>query len=103
MKACLLDRSGHKSNYHELKTPIEVAEAIYEQLKTSLNKKLVVSTTTSERPVDCTKCDHEYGCCKQRKLMLAMVEKVLDWLKEHKDELQDIDYADVDLTLEQFR
>ena len=49
-------------------------------------------------PVDCTECDHEYGCCKQRKLMLAMVEKILEWLKEHKDELQDIDYVDdVDL------
>ena len=30
--------------------------------------------------------------------MLAMVEKILEWLKEHKDELQDIDYVDdVDL------
>ena len=26
--------------------------------------------------------------------MLAMVKKILEWLKEHKDELQDIDYAD---------
>ena len=33
--------------------------------------------------------------------MLAMVKKFLEWLKEQKDELQDIDYAnDVDLTVQ---
>ena len=101
LKACFLDRCGHSSDYDESKTSLEVAETIYEQLRNSLNKKLLVSSYTLERPVDCTECDNdEYGCCKQRKLMLAMVEKILFWLKEHKDELQDIDYAD-DVNLDQ--
>ena len=67
---------------------------IYEQLRTSLKAKQVMSEHTREFPVYCRGCNHEYGCCKQRKLMLAMVEKILTWLKQHKDELQDIDYAD---------
>ena len=67
---------------------------------TSLKKKAIYSSYSRERPVDCLECNHEYGCCKQRKLMLAMVEKILEWLKEHKDELKDIDYADdVDLNV----
>ena len=67
---------------------------IYRKLRSFLDQKEVLSSYTSERPVDCRECDYEFGCCKQRKLMLAMVEKILKWLKEHKDELQDIDYAD---------
>ena len=51
-----------------------------------------------ERIVDCTRCEVERGCCKRRKLMMAMCERIIQWLQEHKDELEDIDYADdVDL------
>ena len=98
LKAYLLDRNERQWNYFQARTLYEVAVTIYEQLLWSLNYKLIISFYASETPVDCTECDHEYGCCKERKLMLAMVEKILEWLKEHKDDLQDIDYAeDVDL------
>ena len=80
-------------------TSHNVAGMIYNHLRSGLEAKYIVSIDVDELPtVDCLDCDHEYGCCKQRKLMLAMVEKILEWLKEHRDELQDIDYADdVDL------
>ena len=94
MKAFLFDYDGYESEFDTSKTCHDVAVMIYEHLLSSLQNKLVRSRYAVERPVDCTECDHEYGCCKQRKLMLAMVEKILEWLKEHKDELQDIDYAD---------
>ena len=75
-----------------------MAVMIYEQLRSSLEAKRVYSRYTYEFPVNCNECDYEYGCCKQRKLMLAMVEQILEWLKEHKDGLQKIDFADdVDL------
>ena len=80
---------------------------IYEQLRTSLKEEsinsfyafqILVGGWDCEYPVYCRDCDHEYLCCKQHELMLAMVGKILEWLKEHKDKLQDIDYADdVDL------
>ena len=94
LKAHLFDDVGYKSEFDKSKTSHDVALMIYEHLRTSLKEKLIVSNYAGECPVDCTRCDGEYGCCKQRKLMLAMVEKILEWLKEYKDELQDIDYAD---------
>ena len=81
-----------------MKTSHDAAVVIYDKLRNTL-KTSGFSSYPYKSPVDCTKCDLEYGCCKQRKLMLAMVEKILEWLKEHKDDLQDIDYADdVDLS-----
>ena len=109
-KAYLLDKDGHTADFvsryykmgrnvslYELH-PVVVAKLIYEQLRFDLIKKEIISSHTKEWPVDCRVCEHEYGCCKQRKLMLAMVEKILDWLNELADELQGIDYRNnVDL------
>ena len=97
MKSCLFNKYGYKSEFNKSNTS-SVAVRIYEHLRTRLKENWVYSSYTRESPVNCRNCDLEYGCCKQRKLMLAMVENILEWLKEHKDELQDIDYADeVDL------
>ena len=35
----------------------------------------------------CLGCRFEYGCCKRRKLTLAMTSQILDWLKQHQDDL----------------
>ena len=56
-------------------------------------RKQVNSKYSQEQPVHCTLCKVERGCCKRRKLMLAMVEKILKWLKENKNQLQNIDFA----------
>ena len=94
LKAAMFERNEYNPEYNKLSTSFDVAVTVYENLRSGLNIGLIVTCNGKDRPIDCTKCDHEYGCCKQRKLMLAMVETILKWLKEHKDELQDIDYAD---------
>ena len=40
--------------------------------------------------VDCWLCDVERGCCKKRKLTLAMTSQILHvgWLKQHQHDLQ---------------
>ena len=76
LKACLYDTNRYQSEFDKSKTSHDVAVMIYEKLKIGLNKKQVYSRHSLEYPVDCTECDLEYGCCKQRKLMLAMVEKI---------------------------
>ena len=101
LKAHVFHEEIFKSDFDKYITPQDVAVAVYEHVKTNLDKKQISASYASyikEYPVDCTECDHEYGCCKQRKLMLAMVDKILEWLKEHKNELLDIDFSDdVDL------
>ena len=98
LRACLFNE--YKMDFEGSITSCDVAVFIYEQLKKLLNKNLILSRCANESPVDCTECNHKYRCCKQRKLMFAMVEKNLEWLKEHRDELQDIDHSDnVDLAI----
>ena len=94
----MFGKHKHKKDYGACLTPYDVTAQIYILLLQYLNKRKVKSKRNNEYPVDCTECEVERGCCKRRKLMLAMVEKILKWLKENKDKLQDIDFAD-DVTL----
>ena len=40
--------------------------------------------------MDCEPCKFERGCCKKRKLTLAMSSQILDWLKSYQEELNSI-------------
>ena len=98
LKACLFGEDIHKEQFNECSTPHDVATTIYELLQEYLNDKHVFSAYNNEDPVGCSFCEVERGCCKRRKLMFAMVEKIRQWLKENRDQLQDIDFVDdVDL------
>ena len=64
---------------------------IYEKLETDLETKKIETWYGSGTIVDCTDCKVERGCCKKRKLTLAMTSQILDWLKQHEDELTRFD------------
>ena len=59
---------------------------IYERLKADLEAKKISSWYDEfPRLIDCTECKVERGCCKRRKLMLAMTSQSLNWLRLHKN------------------
>ena len=70
------------------------AISIYQKLNKSLESKEVVSWFKWEYLHKFSLCKVERGCCKKRKLMLAMTSQILDWLKQHQHELSDIDFGD---------
>ena len=94
LKACLFEKDKMKDEFYACSKPVEAAIPIYELLQNYLSEKNVRSEYSYEEPVNCTMCKFERGCCKRRKLMLAMVEKILQWLEDYKDKLQSIDFAD---------
>ena len=68
---------------------------IYERLKADLEAKKISSWYDEfPRLIDCTECKVECGCCKRRKLMLAMTSQVILWLKKHQRQLNDVNVAD---------
>ena len=50
----------------------------------------------SQLTINKSQCDSESSYCVKRKLLHAITFKILDWLDNNKDQLQDIDYADDD-------
>ena len=48
---------------------------------------------SGEEVFSCTTCDGKQGCCKKLKFMSFVVDLILKWLHENKDELQDVDFA----------
>ena len=94
LKACLFGYSKQKVEFNSCLAPYDVALHIYELLLKYLNERQVTSECSRENPVDCSFCQVERGCCKQRKLMIAMAKKILQWLKENKGNLQDINFQE---------
>ena len=92
LKACLFDKKGIKTEFQGRHTPSDVAIKIYEILLFGLEQRLVESAYTGERPVYCKTCRVERGCCKKRKFMKAMVEKILTWLQGNKDWLHTVQF-----------
>ena len=75
---------------------------IYERLEKELKAKKV-SSWYDEYPrlVDCIDCKVECGCCKRRKLLLAMTSQILAWLHANTDELQDVQFLDSNMYRQQ--
>ena len=68
---------------------------IYEKMKEDLEaKKIETWHHGYDKLMDCSLCVVERGCCKKRKLMLAMTSQILDWLEQHQHKLSDIDFGD---------
>ena len=102
LKAALYNKRRYIQD-NNIKDPVEIATKTYMYLLKKLRTKKFYTDMDRyhERIVDCFQCTVESGCCKRRKLMMAMCERIIQWLQEHKDELEDIEYADdVDLLKE---
>ena len=93
LKACLFGKDKHKEVFNECLTPHDVATTIYELLQKYLLEKKIESEYSQEKPLECSKCQVERGCCKRRKIMLAIVEKILQWLYANKSMLQNIEFS----------
>ena len=74
---------------------------IYKKLEKDLRRKKI-SSWYDEYPrlVDCTDCTVECGCCKRRKLLLAMTSQILAWLRTNEPKLQDVQFLDPGLQRE---
>ena len=82
-------------NYRD-RTPAAMAHKIYEALHRKLEGKRL--KFIRDASWNCTKCVFEKGCCKRMQFMLAMVRKILEWLKQNEHDLKDVDFVDdVDL------
>ena len=77
LKACLFENNRHKIELDKCLSPHDVTTTIYELLHQCLIKKKIESNYSGECPVDCEHCELERGCCKRRRLMLAMVENII--------------------------
>jgi hypothetical protein len=103
LRMCLPNEIDNKNDFKECSTPHAVALEIYEILLKGLQSRELESKFLGERVYFCSNrhCKTERGCCKRRRFMIAMVEKIISWLKMHEKDLKDIDYADdVKLNLE---
>ena len=95
LKACLLGQNrATQMQLAAMTSHVEAAIGIYEILEAALRRKVLVSEYSVKRLVDCEHCVVERGCCKKRRLMLAMVENILSWLRVNRHELSDMDFAD---------
>ena len=93
----------NKDEFEDCSTPHAVALKIYDILNQALHARKLESMFLNEEVYFCSNdqgydCRIERGCCKRRRFMIAMVEKIISWLKNHESDLHDINYAD-DFTL----
>ena len=63
------------------------AVRIYEKLKTDLKAERIWLRCYHKTLLDCSDCEVEHGCCKKRKLAIAMTSQIMDWLKQHQEDL----------------
>ena len=62
---------------------------IYKELKTHLEVRTTLSLCLDFGSV-MSPCYGDRGCCKKRKLTLAMTSQILDWFQQHKEKLNGI-------------
>ena len=83
--------TGRLTNVEDDDSACGWAIDIYRKLKSDFDTTKVQSWHDEYGTLkNCSKCRVERGCCKKRKLTLAMTSQILDWLKRHKAELNDI-------------
>ena len=77
-------------------SPLEGAVKIYEYLQKSLAERKIEVKHSDEIFFNCVDCkpNSDRGCCKKRKLVKAIVDKILIFLEENSNELQEVDFAD---------
>ena len=83
--------------------PPEIAIKLYERLRGSFSRTSLYDRVQRDEIIQCQFCVADKGCCKRRKFVLVLVDRILQWLKENQDQLQDIDYVDDDETLKLFQ
>ena len=107
LRMCLPNEKDNKDEFEDCSTPHAVALKIYEILLQALQVRKLKSEFLREFVYFCSnqdgyECTVERGCCKRRRFMIAMVEKIISWLTNHESELEGIDYAD-DIELKVYR
>ena len=93
LKTCLLyiSRWG-EHDFGQFPTPFQVALTIFATLSRDLAVRKLNYADDGYK--DCNSCESEMSCCKKMKLMLAIVQNILDWLKKHEKNLRNIDFVD---------
>ena len=66
------------------------AISIYEKLKTDLEAKVIHTWYDRDDLGNCYNCEVERGCCKKRKLTMAMTSQILVWLQKHQQTFDEI-------------
>ena len=99
LRMCLPNEKDNKDEFEDCSTPHAVALKIYEILLQALQARKLESKFLDKEVYFCSNhngydCTVERGCCKRRRFMIAMVEKIISWLKNHESDLQDVDFAD---------
>ena len=99
LRMCLPNKKDNKDEFEDCSTPHAVALKIYEILLRALHARKLRSWFLNEEVYFCSNihghdCTVERGCCKRRRFMIAIVEKIISWLKNNESDLQDIDFAD---------
>ena len=88
LKACLFETDNIAYEFRFCKCHVKVSNLIYKKLIENLENNLVESLYSGEKPVNCKKCVIERGCCKRRKLMLAMSKNILQWMTKYTNKLR---------------
>ena len=99
LRMCLPNERDNKTAFEGCCTPHAVALKSYEILSQAFHARKLESVFLNEEVYFCSNdqgydCRTERGCCKRRRFMIAMVEKIISWLKNHESHLHDIDCAD---------
>ena len=99
LRMCLPNEKDNEDEFKDCSTPHAVALKIYEILLHALQKRTLLSRYLGEEVYFCSNehgyiCRVERGCCKRRRFTIAMVEKIISWLKQHENDLKNIDYVD---------
>ena len=95
IKSALFNEQAVREDMLQSDTPVKVCVLLYRCLLWALRERKIPESYIGESPLDCTSCQVERGCCKRRKLVMAVVEKTLQWLHVNQRQLEDVDFADV--------
>ena len=91
LKTCLMKLLECKWTILERGSVCGWAIRIYQKLKADLEAKKIETCYGYNTLMDCTDCKVERGCCKKMKVTLAMTSQILDWLRQHEEQLNSED------------
>ena len=77
--------------YEKLKTDFEAKQILTWHEGSGQYAGLADNIDEDDILMRCRDCAVERGCCKKRKLTLAITSQILDWFKRHQQELSSID------------
>ena len=97
LRMCLPNEKDNTDEFKECSTPHAVALKIYEILCQSLKSRHLQSKLLNTEIYFCKNiynCSFERGCCKRRRFMIAIVEKIIIFLQTYERYLNGIYFLD---------